>query len=212
MSSENFDRFVYLTVPDEPSGLVVFAHGRSSRHGTRNRAMCEVLNEAGLGTLRVDLFGPEDESHSGDIDLTMLVHRLGTLTGWITDQDLAIGHPIGYLGTGIGAVVALLAAADIRTSVAAVVCCGGRPDLAGPALAAVRAPTLLIGASRDPAALAMNHRAAELMSCEKELAEVPHATQLFDEPGTADRAAELACDWFTAHLAPSPAVAGRVSG
>lgn len=109
MSGEDFDRFAYLTGPDEPIGLVVFAYGLSGSHGTRVGAMCEVLNEAGPGTLQVDLSSSDDASYS-DIDLTRLVHRLRILTGWITDQNLAIG----YLGTGIGAAVALLAAAEPR--------------------------------------------------------------------------------------------------
>ncbi|QVI20372.1 phosphoribosyltransferase [Nocardia tengchongensis] len=192
----------HLTVPEHPIGVVVFAHGSgSSRHSPRNRYVAEVLQRAGLGTLLFDLLTTAEEINRANVfDIDLLAGRLVEVTAWLTRQEHVEGLPIGYFGASTGAAAALCAAADPRVQVAAVVSRGGRPDLAGRALAAVRAPTLLIVGDHDYLVLELNHQAAKAMSCETALAEVPGATHLFEEPGTLREAAELARDWFTTRL------------
>ncbi|MRH92867.1 phosphoribosyltransferase [Nocardia sp. SYP-A9097] len=192
----------HLTIPEHPIGVVVFAHGSgSSRHSPRNRYVAEVLQRAGLGTLLFDLLTTAEEINRANVfDIDLLAGRLVEVTAWLTRQEHVEGLPIGYFGASTGAAAALYAAADPRVQVAAVVSRGGRPDLAGRALAAVRAPTLLILGGHDYLVMDLNHQAAKAMSCETELAEVPGATHLFEEPGTLRKAAELARDWFTTRL------------
>ncbi|MFD7842835.1 phosphoribosyltransferase family protein [Nocardia sp. NPDC059764] len=192
----------HLTIPENPVGVVVFAHGSgSSRHSPRNRYVAEVLQRAGLGTLLFDLLTTAEEADRANVfDIGLLARRLVEVTVWLTGQEHARGLPIGYFGASTGAAAALSAAADPRVHVAAVVSRGGRPDLAGAALAGVRAPTLLIVGGRDYLVLDLNRQAAKAMSCETALVEVPGATHLFEEPGTLRKAAELARDWFTTRL------------
>ena len=195
----------HLTVPDQAIGLVVFAHGSgSSRHSPRNRYVATVLNQAGLGTLLFDLLTPGEELDRANVfDIGLLAGRLAGITGWLRTQPCAAGLPIGYFGASTGAAAALWAAAEPGTAIAAVVSRGGRPDLARPRLGSVRAPTLLIVGGRDDVVLDLNRRAQDELRCENNLAVVPGATHLFEEPGTLAAAAGLARDWFTSHLPPS---------
>ncbi|WP_054812745.1 phosphoribosyltransferase family protein [Nocardia arizonensis] len=202
----------HLTIPEHPAGVVIFAHGSgSSRHSPRNRFVAEILEDAGLGTLLFDLLTPAEELDRANVfDIALLSRRLVEVTEWLTGQEHVAGLPIGYFGASTGAGAALRAAADPRVRVGAVVSRGGRPDLAGSALAAVRAPTLLIVGGRDHVVLELNRSAARAMSCEVGLVEVPGATHLFEEPGTLREAAELARDWFTTRLR-APASTARAT-
>jgi putative phosphoribosyl transferase len=194
----------YLTVPEGGPGIVVFAHGSgSSRHSPRNRYVAGVLNEAGLGTLLVDLLTPGEEADRANVfDIGLLAGRLAEVTRWLRAQPRAARAAVGYFGASTGAAAALWAAAGPGAGIAAVVSRGGRPDLARPRLAAVTAPTLLIVGGRDEVVLDLNQRAQAELRCENGLAVVPGATHLFDEPGTLDAAAGLARDWFLSHLTP----------
>jgi putative phosphoribosyl transferase len=200
----------YLTVPENAPQIVVFVHGSgSSRHSPRNRHVAGVLNDAGLGTLLFDLLTPEEERDRANVfDIGLLAGRLVQVTGWLRAQPRAAQAAIGYFGASTGAAAALWAAAEPGAGIAAVVSRGGRPDLAHPRLAAVTAPVLLIVGGRDEVVLDLNRQARAELRCENDLAVVPGATHLFEEPGTLDAAAGLARDWFLGHLPRSPAVTG----
>ncbi|MFE5908590.1 phosphoribosyltransferase family protein [Streptomyces wedmorensis] len=191
-----------LAVPDGAEGIVLFAHGSgSSRHSPRNRAVAEVLNRAGLGTLLFDLL---TEAEAGDrarvFDTPLLAGRLALATEWLAGQPVSTGLPLGYFGASTGAAAALWAAADPECAVRAVVSRGGRPDLAGDRLAGVRAPTLLVVGGEDALVLDLNRRARSLLRCESRLTVVEGATHLFEEPGALEEVAELATSWFTEHF------------
>ncbi|MFI1973210.1 phosphoribosyl transferase [Streptomyces cinnamoneus] len=196
-----------LTLPEGAPGLVVFAHGSgSSRLSPRNRAVARALNDAGLATLLFDLLTPEEETDRANVfAVEPLARRLTEVTRWLRRR--AAG-PVCYFGASTGAAAALWAAADApggpdAGGVAAVVSRGGRPDLAGPRLGDVTAPTLLVVGGLDDVVLDLNRRAAQQLRCENRLAVVPGATHLFEEPGTLDAVADLARDWFTGHLTPA---------
>jgi putative phosphoribosyl transferase len=197
----------HLTAPGTGAGIVLFAHGSgSSRHSPRNRFVADVLTRAGLGTLLFDLLTTEEERDRSNVfDIGLLAARLGAATRWLHEQPGLGGARIGYFGASTGAAAALWAAAEPGNEVAAVVSRGGRPDLAIPRLAEVRAPTLLIVGGLDDVVLGMNREAQKHLRCENHLAVVPGAGHLFEEPGTLERAAGLARDWFTRYLAPAPA-------
>jgi putative phosphoribosyl transferase len=120
---------------------------------------------------------------------------------WL-DGSAARNLGVGYFGASTGAAAALVAAARQGDRIGAVVSRGGRPDLAGDALPAVRAPTLLIVGSLDETVVLLNQQASDRMSCERRLVLVPGATHLFEERGALDRVADLAVDWFERHLVP----------
>ncbi|GHG51219.1 phosphoribosyltransferase family protein [Streptomyces griseocarneus] len=192
-----------LAMPPGAPGLVVFAHGSgSSRLSPRNRAVARALNDAGLGTLLFDLLTPlEEEDRANVFAVEPLARRLTEVTGWLRRRETV---PVCYFGASTGAAAALWAAAEAGDGVAAVVSRGGRPDLAGERLEEVRAPTLLIVGGHDDVVLDLNRQAAGRLRCENELAVVPGATHLFEEPGALDAVADLARDWFTRHLPSRP--------
>jgi dienelactone hydrolase len=193
-----------LTVPGGAAGLVVFAHGSGSgRNSPRNRYVASVLNQSGLGTLLLDLLTPAEEADRANVfDIGLLARRLAAATRWLrAEPDLGSVH-IGWFGASTGAGAALSAAAEPGADVAAIVSRGGRPDLAGERLTAVRAPTLLIVGGLDATVLELNRAAQASLRCPNDLAVVPGATHLFEEPGTLEQAAGLARDWFTDHLRP----------
>jgi putative phosphoribosyl transferase len=191
-----------LTVPEEARGLVVFAHGSgSSRFSPRNRQVAEVLHAAAVGTLLIDLLTQEEEqvdlrTRELRFDIGLLAERVVVAVDWATGQGL----PIGAFGASTGAAAALVAAAERPELVRAVVSRGGRPDLAGDALPRVRAPTLLVVGGNDPVVLDLNRAAIERLGAETRLEIVPGATHLFEEPGTLERVADLARDWFLEQL------------
>jgi len=194
----------HLTLPRRATAIVLFAHGSgSSRHSPRNRFVADVLNRAGLGTLLFDLLTTAEERDRANVfDIELLAGRLASATRRLREQPAARGASIGYFGASTGAAAALWAATEPSVGVSAVVSRGGRPDLAGPRLGAVRAPTLLIVGGHDEAVLELNRRAQAQMRCENDLQVVPGATHLFEEPGTLARAADLARDWFVHYLTP----------
>ncbi len=192
-----------LVVPHGAAGLVVFAHGSgSSRHSSRNRHVADMLRRSGLATLLLDLLTPQEERDRRNVfDIALLADRLVAATTWAAEEPATRALPVGYFGASTGGGAALVAAARPGSSVRAVVSRGGRPDLAGPSLGAVRAPVLLIVGGNDRTVLDLNREAAAQLRAPWELAVVPGATHLFEEPGALDEVARLAAAWFTRHLA-----------
>jgi len=194
-----------LRAPDAPTGIVLFAHGSgSSRFSPRNTYVAEVLRSAGITTLLFDLLtAAEERIDAGTaelrFDIPLLTERLMAATRWTLEQPELCELPIGYFGSSTGAAAALAAAAQVP-EVAAVVSRGGRPDLAGPALAQVRAATLLIVGGNDHQVLALNRDVLKRLPGESRLEVVPGATHLFAEPGTLEEVARLAAAWFAGHL------------
>ncbi|MFJ4121812.1 phosphoribosyltransferase family protein [[Kitasatospora] papulosa] len=188
-----------LVLPADAGAVVVFAHGSgSSRHSPRNRSVAAALNRAGLGTLLFDLLTPGEEVYRANVfDIGLLAGRLADTTDWLRRR---VPLPVGSFGASTGAAAALRAAAAADSGVGAVVSRGGRPDLAGADLSGVRAPTLLVVGGDDTTVIDLNRQAQAALHCENRLEIVPGATHLFEEPGALERVADLARDWFTAHL------------
>lgn len=196
------------SLPDDPTGFVVFVHGSgSSRHSPRNQYVAQTLQEGGLGTLLFDLLTPyEEESDMQNrylrFDIDLLARRTAGVLEWLDLQPFAYGLRRGLFGSSTGAAAALMAAAELPYLVDAVVSRGGRPDLAGRMLPQVEAPTLLIVGGNDEAVVDLNEKALAQMQPEAvtRLTVVPGASHLFEEPGTLEYAAGLARDWFQTHL------------
>ena len=196
-----------LTVPAQAQGVVAFAHGSgSSRLSPRNRSVASALNDAGFATLLFDLLTPSEElDRSNVFDIPLLADRLLAASAWLAERDDVGSLPLGYFGASTGAAAALTAAAEPGGQVGAVVSRGGRPDLARN-LGAVRAPTLLIVGGADRQVLELNREAQRQLRCQSELAIVPGATHLFEEPSALEQVSALAIDWLHRHLSsPHPA-------
>ncbi len=205
----------HLMIPDGAAGAVVLAHvGEGGWHGPWHWLAAE-LSQAGLGTFVVGLLMPEEERvYANAFDVRMLARRLTAVTRWLVRHPAAQGLPVGYLGTGTGAAAALWAvAAEPRVPVAAIVCQDGRPDLAWPQLGAVRPPTLLIVGDADPVLLGLNRQARQRLRCESELAVIPGAGRLLDQPGAPEQVVRLSTGWFTRFLrAPAAGQSGSAAG
>ena len=195
-----------LRVPPDARGLVVFAHGSgSSRFSTRNRHVAESLNARGFATLLMDLLTPREEAvdvrtRQYRFDIARLAPRVSAAADWARLQAGLRKLPIGCFGASTGAAAALIAAAERPDTIGAVVSRGGRPDLAGDALPRVKAPTLLIVGGRDDEVIELNRTAMRQMQAPVELAIVPGATHLFEEPGALEEVERLAARWFTQYL------------
>jgi putative phosphoribosyl transferase len=197
-----------LALPPGFDALVLFAHGSGSgRHSERNRQVARRLNEEGIATLLFVLLTAQEEqqdvrTRQHRFDIALLSGRMLEAAAWVQDQPELRDAALGLFGASTGSAAALIAAAKLGKGVAAVVSRGGRPDLAGPAaLAAVRASTLLIVGGDDPQVAQLNEAAYQHLRCERSLAVVPGATHLFEEPGALDQVAEMAANWFSAHMA-----------
>jgi dienelactone hydrolase len=190
-----------LTVPSRPTGLVIFAHGSdSSRHSPRNQYVAQVLDRAGLATLLFDLLSPEEARDRRNVfDIPLLAERLTAAHEWAEQRDDLGGLTVGYFGASTGGAAAVWSAGD-ASGVGAVVSRGGRVDLAGDRLGDVTAPTLLVVGALDTEVLRLNREAQQRLHCLNRLEIVADATHLFSEPGTLERVAELARDWFRTHL------------
>lgn len=191
-----------LLTPPHPKGLVIFAHGSgSSRFSPRNREAAEALVAAGMAVLLFDLLTEgEARDRAKVFDIDLLAQRLVQAVDWAGGRSDLRALPIGLFGASTGAAAALRAAAERPDVVAAVVSRGGRPDLAGTALARVRAPTLLIVGGDDEPVLTWNREAARRFAGPVETAVVPGATHLFEEPGALQAAIRLAVAWFSRRL------------
>jgi putative phosphoribosyl transferase len=196
----------FLTLPEEARGLVLFAHGSgSSRHSPRNQYVARILQDAGLGTLLMDLLTRDEDAvdqftRQFRFDIGLLADRLTGAIDWLEGRPETRELPIGLFGASTGAAAALQAAAARPDRVRAVVSRGGRPDLAGEALARVQAPTLLIVGANDTPVIPLNDSALRRMAAPVEMRLVPGASHLFEEPGTLAAASELARDWFLRQL------------
>ena len=213
----NIELAADIAIPDRAKSVILFAHGSgSSRSSPRNRQVAGVLNRGGIGTILVDLLTEGEETVDVEtaelrFDIPLLGRRLGAITGWIHGQPDLKNLKLGYFGASTGAAAALVAVADRPKAVQAVVSRGGRPDLAGAALQRVEAPTLFIVGGDDPVVLDLNYWAMARLPHETvhKLEIIPGAGHLFEEPGTLDKVAALARDWFGTHLCPHSAPNGK---
>jgi putative phosphoribosyl transferase len=197
-----------LSLPRDPKGIVLFAHGSgSSRKSPRNRYVAGALQSHGIATLLFDLLTREEElvdRQSGELrfDIGLLAERLIAVTRWVSQQPATSDLPVGYFGASTGAAAAIVAAAQLPELIAAVVSRGGRPDLAGQALGMVRAPVLLIVGGNDEMVISLNRQTFRRLQCsDKRLVIIPGAAHLFEESGALEHVARVAADWFAHYLA-----------
>jgi dienelactone hydrolase len=197
-----------LVIPPGAQGVVLFAHGSGgSRHSPYNQYIADRLQKTGLATLLIDLLTPQEEdldqqTHQLRFDIDLLASRLIGATDWLRHQPETQELGIGYFGTSTGSAAALMAATRLADFVQAIVSRGGRPDLVGTALTRVQSPTLLIVGAQDMPTVALNEFALMRLDqvSEKGLAMIPHATDLFVEPGALEQVAQLSGEWFQRFL------------
>lgn len=187
-----------LSVPDNPRGIVLFAHGAgSSRLSPRNSYVAQVLTKANVATLLFDLLTEEEDLiYQNRFNIELLTERLMAATLWVKKKPHLKDLKIGYFGASTGAAAALKAAARLGSKIRAIVSRGGRPDLAMDEIDKVKSPTLLIVGENDPQVIELNKQTFQALHISKKLEIVPHATHLFEERGTLEKVAQFASEWF----------------
>ncbi len=190
-----------LVLPKGCELIVVFAHGSGSgRFSPRNVYVAEVLNQACLGTLLLDLLTREEDlAYENRFDINLLALRMKEATRWLMTQPGTINMKLGYFGASTGAAAAIQAASEPSLGIRAIVSRGGRPDLAWEYLDKTTAATLLIVGGLDEQVMELNREAYRLIRAEKDLIMIPGATHLFEERGKLEEVARLARDWFVNH-------------
>lgn len=191
-----------LKIPQSVQGIVLFAHGSgSSRLSPRNNFVADILNNAGLATLLIDLLSKqEDENYQTRFDIDLLTERLNVVVQWLGKQSNTQNLGLGIFGSSTGAAAALRVASEMGADVQAVVSRGGRPDLAMNTLDTVTAPTLFIVGGNDFGVIELNQEAFARLTCSKKFEIIPNATHLFEEPGCLEEVARLAKEWFRKYL------------
>ncbi len=193
-----------LRLPEEATGLVLFAH--RSRHSPRNQVIAEKIAAAGMGTLLLDLLTPEEQQRTSvtgvrRFDIELLARRITGVVRWLDKQPQTCTLEMGCTGAGIAAAAVLIAAAGPEKRIAAVVSRAGRPDLAGEALTQVRTPTLLIVGGNDEELVNINEDAFADMRWRRDIRIIADANHHFTQPGKLDEVAQLSVDWFCKYLA-----------
>ncbi len=197
-----------LTVEPSSQGIVIFAHGSGSgRFSPRNRAVAEMLHNASIGTLLLDLLTPQEQrtdeiTRELRFNIDLLSQRVIAAVDWISQMEQTEKLPIGIFGASTGAAAALVAAAKRTDFVQAVVSRGGRGDMAAKDLPNVRAPVLLIVGGNDPDVLRLNQQVQSMLHGHSELVIIRGASHLFEEPGTLEQAALHTVEWFSKYLHP----------
>lgn len=199
-----------LTLPVNPKGLILFAHGSGSgRFSSRNQFVAKKMQDAGFATLLMDLLTEQEDAidqatRQFRFDIELLAQRVIDTTKWVQKHDDCSSLKIGYFGASTGAACALVAAAYFGDAIAAVVSRGGRPDLAGAVLPQVKAPTLLIVGGNDLSVIKLNQQAFKALTCEKVIETIEGATHLFEEQGALEEVSRLALQWFTKYIYNKP--------
>jgi putative phosphoribosyl transferase len=194
-------------VPAVPGrGTVIFAHGSGSgRRSPRNRQVATHLNTRGLGTLLLDLLA-ESEARVDELtaeyrfNIPLLTERLLAATDWFLAQPGSERARLGYFGASTGGAVAMMAAVRRSEVVGAIVLRGARSDLGDSAAARIRCPTLILVGGDDEPIQRANAQTMRFLRCEKDLAIIPGASHLFEEPGALEEVARRTADWFDSHL------------
>lgn len=191
-----------LTIPENASGLILFAHGSgSSRFSPRNNYVAKILQKSNLATLLVDLLTKdEDLSYDRRFDIKLLAQRLIKITDWLKENEETKNLKIGYFGASTGAAAAIKAAAKEKQNISAVVSRGGRVDLAAEQLSELETPTLLIVGANDDFVIEVNELALKKINCVKQLSLIPNATHLFEEPETLEEVAKQTAQWFVKYF------------
>ena len=187
-----------LSIPENPKGLIIFAHGSgSSRFSPRNSHVAQLLHKNDLATFLVDLLTKhEDQNYESRFNIDLLAERLITITNWLREDDDVKHLKMAYFGASTGAAATVKAAVKQKGGISAIVSRGGRVDMAVKELDELQTPILLIVGENDDFVVESNADALKKINCPKKLSIIPRATHLFEEPGSLEEVAREASKWF----------------
>ena len=167
-----------LVIPDNPIGIVVFAHGSgSSKNSKRNQLVSEELNKNNIATLLFDLLSVEEQAFDSQLDkmiskipgavlnkfnVSLLAKRLSMATEWVMSNPSTEKLQVSYFASSTGGAAALMT--TCRYNIRSIV------------LKKMK------------------------YSKEKKLSIIEGASHLFEEEGTLQLVAEVATLWLTRHF------------
>lgn len=192
--------------PDVRGLVLVVQTSLGSARDSRESHAAKILQRARYATLVVDLINRFEDSRDPDIrfNIPLQATRITQLFDWIGHQPPLQALPLGMLAAGNAGGAAIRACSQAECKVRALVCRGGRPDLAGSApLRAMRHPTRFVVGRDDPNRSALEH-AFQYLGCVRDWVDLPGAGELFLEPGALDDATSHAVEWMDRHLTPLP--------
>ena len=203
-----------LVIPDNPIGIVVFAHGSgSSKSSKRNQLVSEKLNKSNIATLLFDLLTDEEQNFDTQLEkmslkipgaklnkfnISLLTNRLSMATDWVRRNPSTRKLPISYFASSTGGTAALMSA--IRYNIVSIVIRSGRTDLIeNQFLERIESPCLFVVGSKEKPLVKLSKATIKKMrnSTEKKLSIIEGASHLFEEEGSMLEVAEAATHWFT---------------
>lgn len=186
--------------------LILRPSGSPITH-TRELRVAGVLQQAGFATLLMNMLTGYEETRDPDarFHVPQMTGRVLAIAEWASHQPPLAPLAIGLVASDTASGAAVRAACKAPGRFAAIVCRGGRPDLAGLApLNALTTPLRMVVGADDPHA-GMIRQAWEHVRGVHDWHTVEGAGETFDGPGTLERFAQLAGEWLTAML-PAPAM------
>jgi dienelactone hydrolase len=215
ITSSNLNSFIdgSLVIPDNPIGIVVFAHGSgSSRSSRRNQLISEKLNNSRIATLLFDLLSNEEQEFDAQLENTtlkipgailnkfnifLLTERLSMVTDWVMNIPRTKNLHIGYVASSTGGAAALTSAS--MYDIVSVVIRSGRTDLIeNRFLDKIISPCLFVVGSKEKTIVRINKETIKKLinSKEKKLSIIEGASHLFEEEGTMEEVAEISTHWL----------------
>lgn len=193
-----------IGIPKHAHGVVLLPYGIESdqhQHVSYTEGLAELLREADLATLVIDLLTPEEKALDAETgffreNVSILCQRIIGLTNWLTEAPETRNLSLCYFGSGVTAAAALQAAAARPDAVVAVIAVNGRFDLVSEYLPRVTAPVLLLAGENDRAGVEAARQALEQLHAEKHLETIGGTTTIFDDPSTQEEVARIAGEWF----------------
>jgi putative phosphoribosyl transferase len=213
-----------LVIPDNPIGIVVFAHGSgSSKNSQRNQLVSEKLNNSHIATLLFDLLSVEEQDYDTKLEnmkikvpgtilnkfnILLLSKRLSMATEWVQQNPSTEKLHLGYFASSTGAAAALISAS--KYDIISIVIRSGRTDLVETRfLDKIVSPCLFVVGSKEKSMIEVGNETMKKMrnSKEKKLSIIKNASHLFEEPGVMEEVSEIATQWMvrnfnlsTAHI------------
>jgi len=203
-----------LVIPENPIGIVVFAHGSgSSKSSKRNQLVSEKLNKSNIATLLFDLLTSEEQTFDTQLEkmslkipgailnkfnISLLTNRLSMVTGWVRSNPSVRKLPISFFASSTGAAAALISAS--RYNIVSIVIRSGRTDLIeNKFLENIESSCLFIVGSKEKSIIKINKDTIKKIrnSKEKKLCIIKGASHLFEEKGSMEELGEVAIQWLT---------------
>ncbi|WP_138429184.1 dienelactone hydrolase family protein [Fodinibius saliphilus] len=190
-----------ITLPVQANSLIIFSHGYGlSKLMVHEHRLALEFQQAGFGTLVLDLLDEHDELPIKYKDIDLLSKGLVTSTNWLSSHSEYRSLNLAYFGSGTGSAAAVNAASELGSIIKTIVSLSGRLNLCSKNLVKIKCPVLLLTGEMDFKTVNINQNAIKYLKPNKQLAIVPGASHMFEEADKLNEAANITLSWFKKHL------------